>query len=214
MTDIIEVVAACLSNDDGEFFVAQRVRSPDGAWEMPGGKVEPGESPQVALHRELWEELGVFTYVEGLIVRTPILESSKGRFVVSLYRVRLREKEVPVVDQWVHHQHAWMSLEQLQSLGASERTLSLPFFLAELARLRERQRVVETLQRRFRYTTETNSAGWLRRVATELNDGIVLVTDWHRLDEGNHEAELAVLVRNYITAKVHKTEQVGNGGGA
>lgn len=30
-----------------------------GGWELPGGKVEPGESPMLALHREIQEELGV-----------------------------------------------------------------------------------------------------------------------------------------------------------
>jgi 8-oxo-dGTP diphosphatase len=57
----LTVVAAALVDADGRVLVQQR---PDGAamaglWEFPGGKIEPGETPEAALIRELAEELGI-----------------------------------------------------------------------------------------------------------------------------------------------------------
>jgi len=56
------VVAACVLIDaDGRVLLAQRPegKSHAGLWEFPGGKVEPGERPEDAVRRELFEELSV-----------------------------------------------------------------------------------------------------------------------------------------------------------
>ena len=57
------VVAAALVDGDGRVLVQQRRpdRAMAGLWEFPGGKVEPGETPEAALIRELREELGIAT---------------------------------------------------------------------------------------------------------------------------------------------------------
>ncbi|MGA9164935.1 MAG: Nudix family hydrolase [Thiobacillus sp.] len=60
-TPITEVVAAVLTQPDGRVLLAQRPPGKvyAGYWEFPGGKVEPGETLQAALARELHEELGI-----------------------------------------------------------------------------------------------------------------------------------------------------------
>src|SRR6185312_15962729 len=57
---------------DGCVLIAQRraERTEGGKWEFPGGKLEPGETPEVCLVRELAEELGIQTRVLGALVTT------------------------------------------------------------------------------------------------------------------------------------------------
>ncbi len=58
------VSAVALIDRDGRVLLAQRPegKSMAGLWEFPGGKIEPGETPEAALVRELHEELGIETW--------------------------------------------------------------------------------------------------------------------------------------------------------
>ena len=58
---LVLVVACALIDPDGRVLIAQRPEGKQlaGLWEFPGGKIEPGETPEEALVRELKEELGI-----------------------------------------------------------------------------------------------------------------------------------------------------------
>ncbi|HXT07982.1 MAG TPA: 8-oxo-dGTP diphosphatase MutT [Roseiarcus sp.] len=58
---LVLVVAVALIDTDNRVLIAERPpgKALSGLWEFPGGKIEPGESPEQALIRELREELGI-----------------------------------------------------------------------------------------------------------------------------------------------------------
>jgi 8-oxo-dGTP diphosphatase len=64
---IVHVAAAALLDGRGRVLLARRPEGKPmaGLWEFPGGKIEPGETPEAALARELEEELGV-------VIGTPV----------------------------------------------------------------------------------------------------------------------------------------------
>ena len=66
----IEVVAAIIQRE-GAYFATQRGYGEfEGMWEFPGGKIESGESREVALKREIQEELGIDIIIENLLCTT------------------------------------------------------------------------------------------------------------------------------------------------
>lgn len=80
------VVAAALRREDGRVLVQQRPPGKEmaGLWEFPGGKVEPGESPEAALARELAEELGIIASPAGMRPCAFASEGGPGRHLVLL----------------------------------------------------------------------------------------------------------------------------------
>ena len=104
------VVAAAVERD-GRVMLCQRRPDVHNAlkWEFPGGKIEPGESPEAALARELREELGISVSVGR--VRDAILHHYPDRDVLVLfYGCRIEGGEPRTLDC---NAIAWAAPEEL-----------------------------------------------------------------------------------------------------
>ena len=117
MENAVLVVAAAIVDDletPGALLAARRSRPAHlvGRWEFPGGKVDAGEQPEAALHREIREELGVCIELGPEIVGPDaggwIITD---RHVMRLWFARVTDGEpVPLVE---HDQLRWLSSDDL-----------------------------------------------------------------------------------------------------
>ena len=107
---IVHVVAGVIRDARGRILLARRTIGRDlaGLWEFPGGKVEPGESPEDALVRELREELGIEASVGDALIRVPQQYPDK-RLVLDVRRVEFDGMPAGLDGQAL----AWVALDAL-----------------------------------------------------------------------------------------------------
>jgi 8-oxo-dGTP diphosphatase len=118
VTQPIRVVAAVIIS--GNMALACRrspAKSAAGKWEFPGGKVEPGESTEVALVREIREELNVEIEVGQLIDRTATVTAG-GSIDLACYRATLIGD--PPNRSTDHDMLRWMAISDLPQLEWAE----------------------------------------------------------------------------------------------
>jgi len=122
------LVVAALIEQGGRVLVAQRRpdQSQPLAWEFPGGKVEPGESPSQALVREIEEELACSIEV-GAVVDVVFFAYETFDLIMPVYRATIRAG-VPVARQVAAV--AWIPRGELPSLPFTPADVPLARHLA------------------------------------------------------------------------------------
>ncbi|WP_200306845.1 (deoxy)nucleoside triphosphate pyrophosphohydrolase [Streptomyces adelaidensis] len=129
MTEPIVVVGAALLSD-GRLLAARRSAPPElaGRWELPGGKVEPGEPPEQALVRELREELGVEAKSAE---RVPGEWAVKPGYVLRVWIAHLLSGEPRPLED--HDELRWLTVDEVWDVDWLEQDVPAVMETARMA---------------------------------------------------------------------------------
>ena len=107
----IEVVAGVIKDGDRIFATQRGYGDQKGGWEFPGGKMEPGETPEQALVRELKEELAVEVCV-GEKICTVEYDYPKFHLTMHCFWATIVSGEIKLLE---HEDAKWLDRENLNS---------------------------------------------------------------------------------------------------
>ena len=109
----IEVVAAIIRRDSQIFATQRGYGDFKDWWEFPGGKMEPGETPQEALSREILEELSARIHV-GKLLHTVEWDYPQFHLTMHCYMCTLAGEALHLNE---HEAARWLSARDLHSVN-------------------------------------------------------------------------------------------------
>lgn len=120
-------VTAAVIEKDGKILIAQRKKGDTlgGKWEFPGGKLEPGETPEQCLRRELMEEFGVDTKI-GKFICSSKFEYKHLPIELLVYRAAHVAGEFKLND---HDRIEWVAPSDLKKYDFSSADIPVLAFL-------------------------------------------------------------------------------------
>ena len=106
-------VAAGIIINDGRILIARRAKGQksEDKWEFPGGKIEPGETPEVALKREIMEELSLEIKVGEFFMESKY-KYEFGEIRLLVYKAQCLDKNLILS---VHSEAKWVKPEDIRN---------------------------------------------------------------------------------------------------
>jgi 8-oxo-dGTP diphosphatase len=109
---MVRVVCGIIWKDDKVFISRRKTeKSLGGYWEFPGGKIEEGEKPELALQRELEEELAMKVKVNEYF-KTNIHKYEKFTIELIAYKCQFIDANIIMKD---HDSYEWVNVRELIS---------------------------------------------------------------------------------------------------
>lgn len=112
---MIDVVAAVIRDDKGKILIAQRnlKKSQGGLWEFPGGKIEPNETREDAIVREIKEELGINIRAKKYIGQKVFNYPEKSINLIAI-ECSKKDGEIKLLE---HEDIKWVSKSELNNFN-------------------------------------------------------------------------------------------------
>jgi 8-oxo-dGTP diphosphatase len=107
---------AGIIHENGKFLIGLRLPTGEmgNRWEFPGGKVDPGETPESALKREFFEEMGIAVET-GECIATARFENKSGPVTLLAYDVRIPHNvDIKLTE---HSELRWVTLDEIETLS-------------------------------------------------------------------------------------------------
>ena len=110
---IINVVAGVIKNEEGKILITQRnlKKAQGGLWEFPGGKIEPNETRENAIVREIKEELDIDIQVENYLSEKVFNYPEKDINLIALECKKING-DVKLLE---HEDYRWVDNSELEN---------------------------------------------------------------------------------------------------
>ncbi len=108
---MITVIAAILVKDKSVLIARRKAdKHLGGFWELPGGKIEAGETPEICLERELYEEFAIRTRTGAFFSENEFAYGDKAPILLKAYYSSFISGDIQPVD---HSEIAWVDIADL-----------------------------------------------------------------------------------------------------